>query len=55
MIASKVAPPAEEERAEVDGAEGVGGAVICVWVCLERSCAKLHFTVVASMTHINEK
>ena len=26
MIASRVTPPAEEEGAEVDGAEGVGGA-----------------------------
>ena len=30
MIASSVTPPIEEKGAEVDGAEEVGGAVVCV-------------------------
>ena len=55
MMVSSVTPPVEEEGAEVDGAVGAGGAVVYDWGCLERSCAKLRLTVVASMTHIKEK
>ena len=50
MIASRVTPPAEEEGAEVYGAEGMGGATNLDR--LERSCTSLHLTVVASMAHI---
>ena len=48
MITSRVTPPAEEEGAEVDGAEGVGGAADPDR--LERSCALLLLTV-AVCTH----
>ena len=48
MIASRVTPLAEEEGAEVDGAEGVGGVADPDY--LERSCALLRLTV-ASCTH----
>ena len=34
MMASRVTPPAEEEGAEVDGAEEAGGATIPVYVRL---------------------
>ena len=53
MIALRVTPPAEEEGVEVDAAEGVGG--VADPDHLERSCASLHLTVAASMTHITEK
>ena len=53
MIASRVTPPVEEKGAEVDGAEGVGGAVNPD--PLKRSCASLRLMVVASMTHITWK
>ena len=53
MIVSRVTPPAEEEGAEVDGAEGVGGATDLNR--LEHSCALLHLTVVASMAYITRK
>ena len=53
MIVSRVTPPAEEEGAEVDGAEGVGGATDLNR--LEHSCALLHLTVVASMAYITWK
>ena len=48
-------PCVEVEEAEVDGAEGVGGVAVCNWGYLKRNCAKLRFTVAASMAHINEK
>ena len=50
MIASRVTPPVEEKGAEVDGAEGVGGATVPNH--LERSCASLHLMIMASMAHI---
>ena len=50
MIASKVTPPTEEEGAEVNGAEEVGG--VAVLDRLERSCASLHLMVAASMAHM---
>ena len=53
MITLRVTPPAEEEGVEVDGAEGVGGAVNSD--PLKRSCASLRLMVVASMTHITWK
>ena len=49
MIASRVTPPIEEEGAEVDGVEGVGGATLPD--CLKRSCTSLHLMVAASMAH----
>ena len=55
MMASNVTPPAEEEGAKVDGAVEVGGAIVCIWGYLERSYAKLHFTVAAPMAHMYEK
>ena len=53
MITSMVTPLAEEEGAEVDGAEGVRGAVDPDR--LERSCASLHLTIAASMAPITWK
>ena len=55
MTASRVTPPAEGESADVEGAEEVGGAVVCVWGRRGLSCASLHRTVVASMAPITEK
>ena len=55
MIASRVTPPKEEERAEVDRAEEVGGAAVCVWGYCNLRCASLHRTVAASMAPITEK
>ena len=46
MITSRVTPSTEEEGAEVDGAEGVGG--VAVPDCLERSYASLRLTVAGS-------
>ena len=55
MMSSRDTPLVEEEGADMDGAKGVGGVAVYNWICLKRSCAKLRFTVVASMAHINEK
>ena len=55
MTALKVTPPANEEGANVEGAEEVEGAVVSVWGCLGLSCAALHLTVAASMALINGK
>ena len=53
MIASRVTPPAEEEGAEVDGAEGVEG--VADPDLLECSYASLRLMVVASIAHITWK
>jgi len=53
MIASRVTPTTEEEGAEVDGAEEVGGATDPDR--LERNCTSLHLTVAASMAYITWK
>ena len=53
LIASRVTLPVEEERAEADGAEGVGG--VADLDHLERSCALLRLMVAASMAHITWK
>ena len=53
MIASRVTPPAEKEKAEVDGAEGVGGAAVSDR--LKCSCASLCLTVAMSITPITWK
>ena len=55
MMASSVTPLAAKEGEEVDGVVEAGGAAICVWGYLERSCAKLRFTVAVSMAHIYKK
>ena len=49
MIASRVTPLAEEEEAEVDGVEGVGG--VADLDHLVRSYASLRLMVAASMAH----
>ena len=53
MIASRVTPLAEEEGAEVDGAEEVGGAAVPDR--LEHSCTSLRLMVAAFMAHITWK
>ena len=53
MIAPRVTPPAEEKGAEMDGAEGMGGAAVLDH--LEHSYASLRLTVAASMAHITWK
>ena len=53
MITSRVTPPVEEERAEVDGVDGVGG--VADPNHLERSCVSLRLMVAASMVHITWK
>ena len=53
MMASRVIPPVEDERAEVDGAVEVGGVAVSVQVCLEQSWAILYLTIAASMAHMN--
>ena len=53
MIALRVTPLVEEEGAEVDGVEGVGGATNPDR--LEHSYALLYLTVVASMAHMTWK
>ena len=55
MIASRVTPPTEEEGADVEGAEEVGGATVYVWSRCGLSYASLYQTVVASMAPITEK
>ena len=53
MIALRVTPPVEEEGAEVDGVEGVGGATNLDH--LEHSYALLRLIVAVSMAHITWK
>ena len=53
MIALRVTPPVEEEGAEVDGVEGVGGATNPDR--LEHSCALFRLIVVVLMAHITWK
>ena len=54
MMALSVTPLAEE-GVKVDGAVEARGVTVLVQGCLERSCAKLHLTVAASMAHMNVK
>ena len=54
-MASSVAPPVEDEEAEVDEVVEAGGVAIFVRGRLGLSCASLRRTVVASMTLITEK
>ena len=53
MIALGVTLPAEEEGADVDGVEGVGG--VADLDCLEQNCASLHLMVAASIAPITWK
>ena len=53
MIALRVIPPTKEEEVKVDGAEGMGGAVVLDH--LECSYASLCLTVVVFMAHITWK
>ena len=55
MMASSVTPPAKGEGAEVDGAVEVGGIAVCVWGCLDLSCAVLRLTIAAYMAPTIEK
>ena len=53
MMSSRVTPLVEEEGADVDGAEGVGGATDLDR--LKRSCASLCLTVEATIAPITWK
>ena len=57
MMSPKVTSPEEEgtnsDGAERDGAKREGGAIESDY--LNRNCASLHFTVVASMAHMKVK
>ena len=55
MTTLSVTPPAEEEEAEVDGAEEVRGVAVSVPSRFGQSWALLCQTVVALMAHIMEK
>ena len=55
MIASRVAPPVDEEGVDVEGVEEVRGLAVFVNGCFDRSWVSLHLTVAASMTHITLK
>ena len=55
MTASRVTPPIEEEGADVERVEEVGGAAICVWGRHGLSCALLYRTVEPSMASIMGK
>ena len=56
MMASKVTPPTEEEeKAEVDGAEWVGGVAVSVRGYFSRSWALLHLTDTVFMAPMMEK
>ena len=54
-MASRVTPHAEEEEAEVDGAEEAGGVAVSVSGYLGQSWALLYLMIVASMAHMKEK
>ena len=53
MMSPRVTPLIEEEEADVDGAEEVGG--VAVPDRLERNCTSLRLMVAASMAHITWK
>ena len=53
MMSPRVTPLIEEEGADVDGVERVGGAADPD--CLDRNCASLRLTVAASIAPITEK
>ena len=55
MIAFIVTRLAKEKKTEVDGAEEMGGAAICVWGHRGLSCALLLQTVAAFMAPNTEK
>ena len=55
MMASIVTSPAEDERAEVDGAVEAGGVAVSIRGRFDLSCASLRLTVAASMALITEK
>ena len=55
MMALRDIPPADEEGAEVDGAEEVGGVAVLVRGHFSRSWASLHLMVVTFMAHMTEK
>ena len=55
MMASRVTLPAEDEGANVDGAEEARGVAVSVWGHFDRSWASLRLTVAVFMAHIMEK
>ena len=55
MTASRVTPLADEEGADVEGAEEAEGAVVSIRGYFDRSWASLCLTVAASMAYMTEK
>ena len=58
MMSLSITSPIEEEGADVDGAERDGAereGGVAEFDCLDRNCASLRFTVVASMAHMKVK
>ena len=55
MITSRITPPVDEEGANVEGAEEVGGVAISVYGRFGRSWASLRLIVAVSMANIIEK
>ena len=55
MITSRITPPVDEEGANVEGAEEVGGVAISVYGRFGRSWASLRLIVAMSMANIIEK
>ena len=55
MTALKVTPPADEEGADVEGAEEAGGVAVSVRGCFGRSWVSLRLTIAVSMAHITDK
>ena len=55
MMALRVTPPAEDERAKVDGAVEAGGVVVSIQGRLGLSCASLCQMVAVFMALINMK
>ena len=55
MTASRVTPLADEEGADVEGAEEAGRVVVSFRGHFDKSWASLHLTVAASMAYMTEK
>ena len=55
MTTSRVTPPADEEGADVEGAEEAGGVAVSIHGNFSRSWASLRLTIATFMAHMTEK